>query len=104
VEHYGVMVNDDETYPSQLSALLNASSPQRRFEVLNLGCVGYSSYQGKVLLSEYIRELSPDLVIVLFGGNDTRRTRLFSDKEQPHVGREPSSFRPSSAAASSTRR
>ncbi len=83
---YGVMVNDDETYPAQLSRLLNASSEGRRFEVLNLGCVGYTSYQGKVLLAKYIRQLTPDLITVCFGHNDSRRTRMFSDRQQPRPG------------------
>ncbi len=83
---YGVMVNDHETYPAQLCQVLNAESSPRRFEVLNLGCVGYSSYQGKVLLAKYIRQLAPDLVTICFGGNDARRSRLFSDREQPRIG------------------
>lgn len=83
---YGVMVNDHETYPAQLCRLLNAASPRRRFEVLNLGCVGYSSYQGKVLFRRCVRELAPDLIMVCFGGNDARRTRIFSDRRQPRVG------------------
>jgi lysophospholipase L1-like esterase len=85
---YGVLVADDETYPAQLCRCLNAQHQKdRTFEVLNLGCVGYSSFQGRLLLSKYIDELQPDLVLVCFGGNDARHNRLFADKDQPVIGR-----------------
>ncbi len=41
-----------------------------RIEVINAGVVGYTSWQGRVLYEERIRELEPDLVIAAFGYND----------------------------------
>ena len=87
---YGVWVADDETYPFLLSQCLDTRhSKDRAFEVLNLGCVGYSSFQGKVLLAKCIDEFQPDLVTVCFGGNDGRRNKFFADKDQPAIGRGP---------------
>lgn len=41
-------------------------------DTINLGVLGYSSYQGRVTLDKYLPLLKPDLVIVSFNFNDRR--------------------------------
>ena len=58
-------------WPEQLQQFLNTTAPKgTRFEVLNAGVAGYSSYQGLVRLREEISIYTPDLVVVSFGWND----------------------------------
>src|SRR5258706_2306026 len=47
---FGMNVDQDRTYPSRLAAWLHESQPGTRFEVLNFGVLGYSSFQGVQLL------------------------------------------------------
>lgn len=56
---YGLGVEESLTYPSQLQALL----PSPKYEVLNLGIVGYNSTQILNVLKEHIPLLKPDLII-----------------------------------------
>lgn len=53
------------TYPQLLQELLG-----ERFEVINAGVSGYSSYQGLLQLQHRLLPLSPDWVTVYFGWND----------------------------------
>ncbi len=41
-------------------------------DTINLGVLGYSSYQGRVALDKYLPLLKPDLVVVSFNFNDRR--------------------------------
>src|SRR5207253_80172 len=43
---WGNNVNEAQSYPRRLAALLKEALPNRQIEVLNLGVPGYSSYQG----------------------------------------------------------
>lgn len=61
---------DEETYPSVLERLLLERDPQERSEVINAGVVGYSSFQGLLLLRKKILALSPDIITFYFGFND----------------------------------
>src|SRR5712691_3089755 len=47
---FGMNVNQDQTYPARLEALLNARSPASSVEVMNFGVLGYSSFQGLQLV------------------------------------------------------
>lgn len=67
---FGANVGQDTTYPSQLVKLLNAEFPGKDFEVLNLGVLGYSSYQGLQLVKRIVNDFSPDLVIIGYAMND----------------------------------
>lgn len=58
-------------WPGQLQKVLNETAPEEtRFEVLNAGVAGYSSYQGLTRLREEIVVYDPDLILVSFGWND----------------------------------
>jgi lysophospholipase L1-like esterase len=67
---FGANVGQDMTYPSQIGELLRRNYPGKHFEVLNLGVLGYSSFQGLQLMQNVLAELKPDLVIIGFAMND----------------------------------
>lgn len=69
---WGVPAND--TYAMQLESILKASSSA---VVLNAGEIGFSSFQGLRLYSEpAVRSLSPEVVVIAYGVNDTDRSRF----------------------------
>ncbi|MDD5555803.1 MAG: SGNH/GDSL hydrolase family protein [bacterium] len=53
-----------ETYPAVLERELNAGGSGRRYEVANMGCDGYSSFQMLTLMRREVPRYRPDLVIV----------------------------------------
>lgn len=66
---FGLGVDEDETFPFQLETLMSAAS-DRPVEVLNLGVPGYHTGQELVWLERAGFPLAPDLVVLLFYGND----------------------------------
>jgi len=68
---FGMPVNQDETYPNRLAARTRAAYPDRRYEVLNFGILGYSSFQGLQLMKSAVLDLDPDIVAIGFGMNDS---------------------------------
>lgn len=84
---FGVNVRQDQTYPRQLAAWLEREYPDSRFEVINLGVLGYSSYQGLELLRRYAIHLDPDLLVIGFGMNDAS-VAGYRDRDIPGTGGE----------------
>jgi lysophospholipase L1-like esterase len=76
---FGMTVDRDQTYPSRLQALLRERFPSQAFEVWNRGVLGYSSYQGLLLLEKLIGEWRPDVVVAGFAMNDSKFAG-FSDR------------------------
>jgi lysophospholipase L1-like esterase len=70
---FGWGVDDDETYPSQLTARLREKMSGREIEVMNAGIPGFTSFQGERLLVDEILPLAPDYVVLSYGFNDSRR-------------------------------
>ena len=68
---FGNEVKLSETYPYILERRLKQKLGEK-VQVINAGIPGYSSYQGKILWSEKIAALKPDVVIVSYGFNDRR--------------------------------
>lgn len=68
---FGANVSDEDTYPRQLGRLLAQEYPRTHFEVLNLGVLGYSSFQGLELLKSRVLDLNPDILIIGFAMNDS---------------------------------
>src|SRR6185295_3684725 len=68
---FGMNVDQDRTYPSRLIAQLGERHPGSRFEVINFGVLGYSSFQGLQLLKSRVLELEPDILAIGFGMNDS---------------------------------
>jgi lysophospholipase L1-like esterase len=68
---FGMNVDQDRTYPSRLASRLSQAQPGTRFEVLNFGVLGYSSFQGLQLLKARVLDVHPDVVAIGFGMNDS---------------------------------
>jgi lysophospholipase L1-like esterase len=66
---FGYNVEQDETYPRRLQALLDAEYPGK-FEVLNFGVPGYTSLHGLETLKHRALAFHPDVVTFAFGTND----------------------------------
>ncbi len=73
---FGMGVDQDQAYPQRLASLLRERFPKTEIEVLNLGVLGYSSYQGVALLGTRALDLNPDVVILGFAMNDSKITGL----------------------------
>ena len=69
---FGYGVPEGETYPSVLAGVLNRSPAgrKRRFEVLNLGVVGYNTQDEAVVVERKVLALDPRLVIIGYVLND----------------------------------
>jgi len=65
---YGVPA--EQTYASQLHALLADRLPQRPSRVINAGVEGYTSFQGLQLLQGRLLPMAPDACVVAFSVND----------------------------------
>ncbi|OGR86750.1 MAG: hypothetical protein A2021_09700 [Elusimicrobia bacterium GWF2_52_66] len=75
---FGWGVEETDRYSNVLQKmLLESSFPGENFEVINAGIIGYSSYQGSVLLKKIMPILKPDIVTVPFVVNDVDKYRLF---------------------------
>lgn len=75
---FGWSVADTDTFPARLELALAGDCPHGRVEVLNLGVTGYTSLQGRELMTRYAAAWAPDLVVFAFGPND-RLPALKSD-------------------------
>jgi lysophospholipase L1-like esterase len=66
---FGASVDQDSTYPKQLEDALKKAHPDKKFEVLNLGIVGHSSFQGVRLLDRALA-YEPDVIAVGYAMNE----------------------------------
>lgn len=66
----GFGVEDVDSYPEVLAALLRTEPGWGQSQVLNVGISGYSSEQGLALLGQLVPTLEPTVVVVSFGIND----------------------------------
>lgn len=64
---YGLGVETDKTYPSQLENLLNSRAGKQCFAVTNRGLSGANSSQVLKNLSGDLEEIKPELVTFLIG-------------------------------------
>jgi lysophospholipase L1-like esterase len=82
---FGWGVNDWECYPSQLQTFLDRWFPGR-FEVINAGIPGYSSFQAYHYYEQVVADLDPDVVIIGYGINDNRiRDWRFYGKSEEEI-------------------
>lgn len=78
---FGWWVDDQDTYPQQLEDILNTTTNhKKKFEVINAGILGYTSFQGLKFLNRDILANEPDLIIAYFGPADASSAFYF-DKE-----------------------
>ena len=84
---FGWAVKYEETYPYQLEKILNGKlGKEKVYGVINAGIIGYTSYQGLILLKKEILKFHPDIITVSYVANDVDRHRFYrsngkSDKE-----------------------
>ena len=62
---FGWGVSEDEIFTTYLRRLLDD-----KYEVINAGVPGYSSFQGRLFFETEITELKPDILLILFAWND----------------------------------
>ena len=80
---FGWKQAEKDAYPQQLQELFGRNPSGLKIEVINAGITGYSSYQGKLFLKNYILKLKPDLVLVNYGWNDLLPAKFgIEDKSQ----------------------
>jgi lysophospholipase L1-like esterase len=66
---FGWAINDHETYPEQLNALLKKKYPNIPFETVNLAVPGYNTIQQSALLDE-VHAYEPDILFLGYVMND----------------------------------
>ncbi len=69
---FGWGVNQEERFSNVLEKKLNSIQNQFRFEVINFGIPGYTSYHGQVVFDKYALKYSPDVIFLSFGANGGR--------------------------------
>jgi lysophospholipase L1-like esterase len=67
---WGWGVPQDASYPAVLQRLLDQRSDGARYQVINAGVPGYTSYQGLLYLRERGLALHPSILILGYGFND----------------------------------
>jgi hypothetical protein len=82
---FGLGVDDDETWPSQLQRLFDRSSLE--VEVINAGVPGYSSFQCRRFLEGWGMAMEPDIVVATFGFNDFDRWATNRDTDAARATR-----------------
>jgi lysophospholipase L1-like esterase len=87
---FGWGMRDEESYPSQLEALLNAPSDDRRWVVVNAGVPSYSSRQVCLYADELLTRFHPDVVLVNNLWNDVFYSSLEDWTPQTLIPRYPS--------------
>jgi lysophospholipase L1-like esterase len=79
---FGWMVPEDKSYPRVLETILNDGT-KGKYEVLNFGVPGYTSFHGKLRYEQLVKKFKPDLLILAFGFNDSYEFR-FSEEDFYH--------------------
>ena len=65
------LVELDDPYPAVLNLLLSRyDTPERRYEVVNGGMIGYSTLQGLRFMRKEAFRWQPDVILIKFGWND----------------------------------
>ncbi|MBN1355838.1 SGNH/GDSL hydrolase family protein [bacterium] len=63
--------SESQTFCGRLRDFIASQKLNTGYEVLNLGTIGYSSFQGKRLMNALGWSLDPDMIIFWFGFNDS---------------------------------
>lgn len=70
---YGWGVNQKQRFSEILQERLNASQDRLCFEIINMGIPGYSSAHGVETFDHFALKYDPDMLVVSFGANDSRK-------------------------------
>ena len=71
---WGWRVAQDASYPAVLQQLLAERPLEHRYQVVNAGVPGYTSYQGVEYLRDRGMKLDPAVLLVAYGFNDLFKT------------------------------
>lgn len=71
---FGMSGEQNDCYPAQLRRMLREQTPQRQWEVVNAGVIGYTTLQEEALLRKLLPRLQPDLVVLWWMHNDLNLT------------------------------
>jgi lysophospholipase L1-like esterase len=82
---FGFGVEEERTWPERLRVLLSERAPGR-FEVLNAGTTAYNTSREVRLLESRLLALEPDVVLLQYFLNDTDRSDVAEEKEEPRRG------------------
>jgi lysophospholipase L1-like esterase len=83
---FGIYLEEDESYPSQLQELWNARHPDAPIEVLNLGYPGTNSFMVANNIGDVIKTLRPDIVLLTVGVNDAFTASEYVEEKSQTVG------------------
>jgi lysophospholipase L1-like esterase len=78
---FGAGVENDQTYAARLQVHLNQRDPSKRFNVINAGVSGYTSFQSLVYLKRHGIALAPDMVLFYHELNDYLPTTVTNVKQ-----------------------
>jgi len=66
----GLRMDTPTPYPARLQEILDRNFGPGRFEVINYGMIGYTSWHGLRMLRREVLPDHPDVVVIRFGWND----------------------------------
>ena len=69
---FGWGVELEETYVKQLEAILRLKTPDKNYEIINMGIEGIGLYDALQILKRYGLKFRPDLVLLGFYLNDAK--------------------------------
>jgi lysophospholipase L1-like esterase len=89
---FGWGVEASKSWPGQLQSLLQARFPDKSFNIVNAGSIGYTSHQGVILLNKILKKINPQIVTVSYLVNEMDKYRFFrnfpvEDKNVPALGK-----------------
>ncbi len=73
---FGWGVDGTDAWPAQLGELIRSKAGAGNVEVWNAGIPGFTSYQGRRFFDEQVVAWKPDVAIISFGFNDSRKAAL----------------------------
>lgn len=84
---FGWGVDDADSYPAKLEVLTRASGHPST-EIINGGQPGYTSFQGLWLWDEALKYYDPDVVVIGYVVQDSRKAAPYSDRSQALLQRD----------------
>jgi lysophospholipase L1-like esterase len=77
----GIGVVTEDTYPGQLEKLLVANNKRIKYQVINAGIGGSTSFKLLIYFKDILRKFDPDIVTLYLGCNDATYEASQTDKE-----------------------
>jgi hypothetical protein len=78
---FGWKVGQDQSFPKVLESLLNSTG--RAYEVINFSVPGYNTSQELALIKYRVIKFEPDMIILVYCGNDRYMSNYFKPKKTP---------------------